>query len=88
MHAGEEVESIGQTAAYLMTHMGLGMVERDPLDVDYDFRFLCHMLPGLSGDCSRAEDDEPFRFTDQDESDEADSQERTVTYHVIVTSTN
>ena len=76
VHAGEEVESIGQTAAYLMTHMGLGMVERDPLDVDYDFRFLCHMLPGLSGDCSRADDDEPFRFTEQDESDEAEGKGR------------
>ncbi|MBR3477044.1 MAG: hypothetical protein IKH39_07850 [Candidatus Methanomethylophilaceae archaeon] len=78
VHADKEVESIGQTAAYLMTHMGLGMVERDPLDVDYDFRFLCHMLPGLSDDCSRAEDDEPFRFSDQDESDEVEGKGRMV----------
>ncbi len=35
-----------------MAHMGLGIVERDPSDVDYDFRFLCHMLPGL-GDYSK-----------------------------------
>ncbi len=78
VHAGEEVESIGQTVAYLMTHMGLGRVERDPSDVDYDLRFLCHMLPGLSGDCSRAEDDEPFRFSEQDESEEAEGRGRMV----------
>lgn len=72
VHADEEVESIGQTAAYLVTHMGLGLVERDPEDVDYDFKFLCHMLPGLGDDGNRDEDEDPFRFTDQDESDEAE----------------
>jgi hypothetical protein len=78
VHANEEVESIGQTAAYLMTHMGLGLVERDSEDVDYDFKFLCHMLPGLGDDGNRGEDDDPFRFTDQDESDEAEGKGRMV----------
>ena len=77
VHADEDVESIGQTAAYLMTHVGLGMVERDSLDVDYDFRFLCYMLPGLGDDGNR-EDDDLFRFTDQDESDEAEGKGRMV----------
>ena len=54
VHVGEDMESIAQTAAYLFTHMGLGIVERDPLDVDYDMRFLSHMLPGLSDDGYRS----------------------------------
>ena len=60
VHTDEDVESIGQTAAYLMIYVGLGMVERDSLDVDYDLRFLCYMLPGLGDDGNRKEDDDPF----------------------------
>jgi len=78
VHADEEVESIGQTAAYLTTHMGLGLVERDPLDVDYDLRFLCYMLPGLSDDGNRRDDEDSFRFSEQDESDGAEGRGRMV----------
>jgi hypothetical protein len=79
VHASEEVESVGQTAAYLMTHMGLGVVERDPSDVDYDLRFLCHMLPGLGDDSKGSEEDgRDFRFTDQDVSDEIEGKGRMV----------
>ena len=69
VHADEAVESIGQTAAYLMTHMGLGLVERDAEDVDYDLRFLNHMLPGLSEDQSPK--GRMFSYTDDDLSDRA-----------------
>lgn len=68
VHAKEEIESISQTAAYLMTHAGLGIVERDASEVDYDFRFLCHMLPGL-GDDGDSRDGSMFRFTADDISD-------------------
>ena len=67
VHAGEEIESIGQTAAYLMTHMGLGLVERDVTEVDYDLRFLNHMLPGLSEDSPSVK--RMFSYTDEDLSD-------------------
>ncbi|MBE6514515.1 MAG: hypothetical protein E7Z69_05595 [Thermoplasmata archaeon] len=80
VHADQAVESIGQTAAYLMTHMGLGMVERDPLEVDYDLRFLAHMLPGLSDDCNRngKADEREFRFSEQDDIDRASGKGRMV----------
>ncbi len=72
VHAGEEVESIGQTAAYLTTHMGLGLVEKDPDDVDYDLRFLCRMLHGLGDNGSGDDYDGPaFRFSEKDYEDES-----------------
>ena len=40
-----------------MTHMGLSIIERDPSDVDYDFRFLCHMILGLGDDSKGSEED-------------------------------
>ncbi len=68
VHAKEENESISQTAAYLMTHAGLGIVERDASEVDYDLRFICHMLPGL-GDDGDSREGSMFRFTADDISD-------------------
>lgn len=47
VHAREQVRSIGQTAAYLMTHMGLGLSERDPDGVDWDLKVLDRFVPGL-----------------------------------------
>ena len=69
VHKDECMESIGQTVAYLMTHAGLGMVEKDADDTDYDLRFLNHMLPGLT-DCSGTKEEESmFRYTDDDRVD-------------------
>ena len=86
--AGEDMESISQTAAYLFTHMGLGLVERDPLDVDYDLRFLSHMLPGLSDDGYRstkgadgtygAGSGRAFRYTEDDVSMKGEGRGRMV----------
>ena len=88
VHAGEDMESISQTAAYLFTHMGLGLVERDPLDVDYDLRFLSHMLPGLSDDGYRstkgadgtygAGSGRAFRYTEDDVSMKGEGRGRMV----------
>lgn len=47
VHPREKIRSIRHTAAYLMTHMGLGIAERDPDEVDWDLDFLDHMVPGL-----------------------------------------
>lgn len=68
VHANEEIESVSQTAAYLMTHAGLGIVERDASDIDYDYRFLRYMLPGL-GDDGDSKEGSMFRFTDDDLAD-------------------
>ena len=76
IHADSNIISIGQTAAYLATHMGIGEVERDVSEVDYGLRFMCHMLPGLSDDDYRssagavgsygAATGRAFRYTDDD----------------------
>lgn len=47
VHPRERIRSIRHTAAYLMTHMGLGIAEKDPDEVDWDLDFLDHMIPGL-----------------------------------------
>ena len=88
VHASEDMESISQTAAYLFTHMGLGLVERDPLDVDYDLRFLSHMFPGLSDDGYRstkgadgtygAGSGRAFRYTEDDVSMKGEGRGRMV----------
>ena len=77
VHAKEEIESISQTAAYLMTHAGLGLVERDASEVDFDLRFLCHMLPGL-GDDGDSREGSMFRFTADDISDRMSGRGRMV----------
>ena len=60
-----------------MTHMGLSIVDRDPSDVDNDFRFLCHMILGLGDDSKGSEEDgRDFRFTDKDVSDEIEGRDR------------
>lgn len=75
IHPGEELRSISQSVAYLATHMGLGLVERDVSEVDYAERFLGYMLPGLSDD---KKSDRPFRFTEEDESLMAEGKGRMV----------
>lgn len=77
VHADEEIESVCHTAEYLMTHAGLGIVERDVFEIDYDYRFLCYMLPGL-GDDGDSRDGSMFRFTDEDVSDRLSGRGRMV----------
>ena len=57
VHPREKIRSIHHTAAYLMTHMGLGMSERDASECDLSMKLLNHFVPGLvSGKDSRFSD--------------------------------
>ena len=47
VHVRERIRSIRHTAAYLTTHMGLGMAEKDPDDIDWDLKMLDMLIPGL-----------------------------------------
>ena len=47
VHPRERIRSTRHTLAYLMTHMGLGMSERDPDDCDWSLKLLNHMIPGI-----------------------------------------
>lgn len=47
VHAREKIRSIRHTAAYLTTHMGLGMAEKDPDEIDWDLKVLDMLIPGL-----------------------------------------
>lgn len=47
VHPRERIRSIRHTAAYLTTHMGLGMAEKDPDEIDWDLKVLDMLIPGL-----------------------------------------
>ena len=47
IHARQRIKSIRHTVAYLFTHMGVGYVDIEPEDVDWDLDFLDYMIPGL-----------------------------------------
>lgn len=47
IHPKEKIRSIRHTVAYLMTHSGQGQAERDPNSIDWDLKFLDHMIPGI-----------------------------------------
>lgn len=47
VHPREKIRSIRHTAAYLTTHMGLGMAEKDPDEIDWDLKILDMLVPGL-----------------------------------------
>ena len=47
IHPRQKIRSIRHTVAYLMTHMGLGYVDIEPEDVDWDRDFLDYMIPGI-----------------------------------------
>ncbi len=47
VHPRERIRSIRHTAAYLFTHMGIGLSEVDPDTVDWELDFLDHMIPGI-----------------------------------------
>ena len=53
VHPRERIRSIRHTVAYLTTHMGLGMSERDPDTVDWDLDILDHLIPGLKSPGAR-----------------------------------
>ncbi|MCQ2069793.1 MAG: hypothetical protein MJZ68_01520 [archaeon] len=56
VHPREKVRSIRHTAAYLLSHGGLGLAEVDPDSIDWDLRFLDLMWPD-DGPCDRDLDD-------------------------------
>lgn len=76
VHADEDIESISQTAAYLMTHMGIGLIEKHPEDIDWDMKFLEYMFPGLYDDYDKSKHfveingcrikNDIYRWTDED----------------------
>ncbi len=47
VHPNERINSIRHTLAYLFTHMGLGMAEKDPDGIDWDLEFMDLMIPGM-----------------------------------------
>ncbi len=58
VHSHEDIKSIRHTIAYLMTHMGLPLYEKDPDDIDWDLEVLNHLIPGIkSKDADYSEDD-------------------------------
>ena len=76
VHANEDIESIGQTAAYLMTHMGVGLIEVHPEEIDWELKFLETMFPGLYDDYDKSKNfveingcrikKDIYRWTDED----------------------
>ena len=48
VHPRERIRSIRQSVAYLMTHMGIGVSEVDPDDVDWEEKVLNHFIPGIT----------------------------------------
>ncbi len=47
VHPRERIRSIRHTAAYLSTHMGLGLVALDPESPDWDLDVLDRLVPGI-----------------------------------------
>ena len=76
VHANEDIESIGQTAAYLMTHMGIGLIEVHPEEINWELKFLESMFPGLYDDYDKSKNfveingcrikKDIYRWTDED----------------------
>lgn len=58
VHPREQIRSIRHTVAYLMTHMGLGLSERDPDSVDWDLDILDMLIPGLKSKGADYTDDD------------------------------
>ncbi len=47
VHSRERIRSIRHTAAYLVTHMGLGYSEKDAEDIDWDLIIIDRLIPGI-----------------------------------------
>ena len=56
IHSRQRIRSIRHTVAYLMTHMGLGYVDVEPEDVDWDLDILDHFIPGLKSPGAKFKD--------------------------------
>ena len=56
IHSRQKIRSIRHTVAYLMTHMGLGYVDVEPEDVDWDLDFLDYMIPGIKSPGAKYKD--------------------------------
>ena len=50
VHPREKIRSIRHTAAYLFTHMGLGLYEKDPDDIDWDLDIIDYLIPGIKSE--------------------------------------
>lgn len=86
LHPEQEVESIAHSVSYIATHMGLGMVERHPEDIDWNGKFMEYMFPGMSDDTDRSKGTviidgfdikrDAFRWTDDDRSKQLEGKGR------------
>ena len=47
VHSRERLRSVRHTLAYLFTHMGLGISEVDPDEVDWDMEIMNTLIPGI-----------------------------------------
>lgn len=47
VHPKQRIRSIRHTLAYLFTHMGLGIVARDPDEIDWDLDIIDLLIPGV-----------------------------------------
>ena len=72
VHSGVKIESIRLSLAYLFTHEGIGLYERNPTTDDYVNKVVNYYLPGLQ-DPERQEDGTVVvrsRYTEQDYEDQ------------------
>ncbi len=58
VHAKEDIKSIRHTAAYLFTHMGLPLYEKDPDDIDWGLEVLNYLVPGIKSKGGDYQDDD------------------------------
>ena len=80
IHSGQSLESIRNTAAYISTHEGIGIVTKDVEDVNYYERLLAKIYPGIQDGNYRKDNGETgpygaatgraFRYTDEDYANE------------------
>ena len=72
VHSGVKIESIRLSMAYLYTHEGIGLYEREPTADDYVRKIVNYYLPGLQ-DPERTDDGSVVirsRYTDEDYADQ------------------
>lgn len=57
IHARQSIRSLSQSIAYVSTHQGIGVVEKNPETIDWDAEFLKYMLPNYFTDADYTEKD-------------------------------
>lgn len=73
VHYKDQLQSVKLTMAYLATHEGIGLYERNPTSEDYTSKILNYYLPGLN---SYDDPNDPrtknrmFRYTEEDQANE------------------